>query len=339
MNGSHRRVAPSYFVDVVCRYAGEAGIDLAGVLEAIGVETDRLTSPTQRIPIETCLALWDEVAARSNDPDFGLHFGEKINQLSPGHLMTTLLMNCATIGEALDKMTCYQSLSLDFFRTAVHVEGNYVCRVIESNVADVALQRHHAEAALCVLTQTLRLLTRGEIQFTAARFTHPRPAAIDEHLRIFACPVLFDRPRTELQFPRAVLAWPIPMADAQLLTQLEDLAQRTLRAIYQPESWSERVACRIDQCLLRHEAPTLTAVAQLLTISPRQLQNHLRQEAVTFQKLLDKQRLAAALRYLRDDTLTLCDIACRLGFSGQSTFNHAFKRWTGLSPSEYLARC
>lgn len=338
MNGSRRQVAPSYFIDVVCRYAVEAGIDLTGVREAIGVQTDRLAGPTQPVPFEVCLALWDAVAARSNDPDVGLHFGEKINQLSPGHLMTTLLMNCATIGEALEKMTCYQGLSLAFFQTSVRVEGDYACRVIESSVADVTFQRHHAEAALCVLAQTLRLLTRGEIQLTEARFTHPRPAAIDEHLRIFSCPVVFDRPRTELMFPRAVLAWPIPMADAQLLAQLEYLAQRTLRTIYQAESWSEQVACRIDQCLQRHEAPTLTAVAQLLTISPRQLQNRLRQEAVTFQRLLDRQRHAAALRYLREDTLTLCDIACRLGFSGQSTFNHAFKRWTGLSPSAYLAR-
>jgi AraC-like DNA-binding protein len=337
MNGSHPQLAPSYFVDVVCRYAVEAGIDLTGRLETIGVEADRLASPTLSVPLAKCLALWDEVATRSNDPDFGLHFGEKVNRLATGHLITTLLMNCATIGEALEKMTRYQNLSVDFFRTTVRLEGEQAFRVIEPGLADFTLHRHHAEAALCILTQTLRLLTRGQIQFTAAHFTHPCPAETGEHHRIFACPVLFDQPRTELKFPRAVLAWPIPMADAQLLANLEYLAQQTVRAIYQAESWTDRVGGRIDQHLQHHQAPTLKAVAQTLAISPRQLQNHLRQEAVTFQMLLDKHRQEAALRYLREDTLTRCDIACRLGFSGQSAFNHAFKRWTGMSPSEYLA--
>jgi AraC-like DNA-binding protein len=147
--------------------------------------------------------------------------------------------------------------------------------------------------------------------------------------------VSFDQPRTELKFPRTVLAWRIPMADAQVLAQLEYLAQSATRSSYQVESWADRVACRIDQHLQQHRPPTLKAVAEALAISPRQLQNHLCHESVTFQALLDRQRQEAALRYLRENTLTLCDIACLLGFSGQSAFNHAFKRWTGVTPTEY----
>jgi AraC-like DNA-binding protein len=336
MSRQYRQLVPSYFVDVVCRYAIEAGIDPAGLLEVAELDAGLLANPTLSVPVEKCLALWDEVMIRSKDPDFGLHFGEKVNRLATGHIVTALLMNCATIGEALEKMTRYQNLSVDFFQTSLRSEGEYVFRAIEPATEGVLLHRHHAEAALCVLAHTLRLLTRGRMQFAEAHFIHPRPTDVGEHQRIFACPVLFDQPRTELKFPRAVLAWQIPMADAQVLANLEHLAQRTARAIYQVESWAERVACRIDQLLQQHKRPALKAVAAALAISPRQLQNYLRQESVTFQTLLDRQRQEAALRYLRENTLTLCDIACLLGFSGQSAFNHAFKRWTGVSPSEYL---
>ncbi|WP_081435960.1 helix-turn-helix domain-containing protein [Desulfatibacillum aliphaticivorans] len=34
--------------------------------------------------------------------------------------------------------------------------------------------------------------------------------------------------------------------------------------------------------------------------------------------------------------MTLCDIAFLLGFSEQSAFNRAFKRWTGKSPKSVL---
>jgi AraC-like DNA-binding protein len=336
MSGQRQNLIPSYFIDVLCRYAVEVGIDATGLLEAAGLEAGLLASPTLGVPVEKCLALWDEVVSRSQDPDVGLHFGEKVSRLATGHIVTSLLMNCTTVGEALDKMTRYQSLSIDLFQTSVRIEKEYAFRVITPISENFTPQRHQAEAALCTLAHTLRLLTRDQIQFAEARFTHPRPPSTDEHQRIFACPVSFDQPRTELKFPRTVLAWRIPMADAQVLAQLEHLAQSATRSIYQVESWADRVACRIDQHLQHHQAPTLKAVAQTLAISPRQLQNHLHQESVTFQLLLDKQRYEAALRYLREDTLTLCDIACRLGFSGQSAFNHAFKRWTGVTPTEYL---
>ncbi|CAG0935795.1 putative HTH-type transcriptional regulator [Thermoflexales bacterium] len=336
MRRQHGQLTPSYFVDVVCRYAVEAGIDATGSLEAVELEAGLLASPTLSVSVEKCLALWHEVMTRSNDPNFGLHFGEKVNRLATGHIITSLLLNCTTIGEALEKMTRYQSLSTDFFQTSLRREGEYVFRVIEPAVVEgVPLHRHHAEAALCVLAHTLRLLTRGRIQFVEAHFTHPRPTDIGEHQRIFACPSLFDQPRTELKFPRAVLAWPIPMADAQMLANLEHLAQSVERSIYQVESWSDRAACRIEQLLQQHQAPTLKGVAAALAISPRQLQNHLRHESTTFQILLDKQRQEAALSYLRESTSTLYDIACQLGFSGQSAFNHAFRRWLGISPTEY----
>ncbi len=335
MSKPHRQRVPSYFVDVVGRYAAEAGIDSTGLMNAVGLEAGLLASPTLSVPVEKCLALWNEVMTRSNDPDFGLHFGEKVSRLATGHIITALLMNCATIGEALEKMTRYQSLSIDFFQTSLRSEGKYVFRVIEPATEGAVLHRHHAEAAVCVLAHTLRLLTRSQIQFVEAHFTHPRPANIGEHQRIFACPVLFDQPRTELKFHRAVLAWPIPMADAQMLAHLEHLAQRMEQAIYQVESWADRVACQIDQHLQQHKPPTLKVVAQALALSPRQLQNHLRHESVTFQILLDRQREEAARRYLRENTLTLSDIARQLGFSEQSTFNHAFKRWTGVNPTEY----
>jgi AraC-like DNA-binding protein len=335
MSGQRQNLIPSYFIDVLCRYAVEVGLDPTGLLETIGLDSGLLANSTQSVSLEKGLALWDEELIRSQDPDFGLHFGERVNRLAAGHIVTALLMNCATVGEALDKMTRYQSLSIDLFQTTVRMEKEYVFRVIAPAMENFTPQRHHAEAALCTLAHSLRLLTRDRIKFAEARFMHPRPASIAEHQRIFACPVLFDQPRTELKFPRAVLAWRIPMADAQVLSQLEHLAQSATRSIYQFASWADRVAGQIDRHLQQRKQPTLTAVAQALAISPRQLQNHLRREATTFQTLLDRQREEAARRYLRDNTLTLGDIARQLGFSEQSTFNHAFKRWTGITPTEY----
>jgi AraC-like DNA-binding protein len=55
----------------------------------------------------------------------------------------------------------------------------------------------------------------------------------------------------------------------------------------------------------------------------------------TFRGLVDEIRQEMALSYLQNPDLGLVDIAYLLGFSEQSAFQRAFKRWTGHSPGEY----
>jgi AraC-like DNA-binding protein len=49
-------------------------------------------------------------------------------------------------------------------------------------------------------------------------------------------------------------------------------------------------------------------------------------------------RKEIAVDYLKRPDVAIYDIAFLLGFSEQSAFNHAFKRWTGDSPREYRNR-
>lgn len=48
--------------------------------------------------------------------------------------------------------------------------------------------------------------------------------------------------------------------------------------------------------------------------------------------MLDEVRQEMAGQHLRDAGLSLVDVALMLGFSDQSTFQRAFKRWFGVSP-------
>jgi AraC-like DNA-binding protein len=73
-------------------------------------------------------------------------------------------------------------------------------------------------------------------------------------------------------------------------------------------------------------------VAQQLGMSARSFTRHLAQEGTSFSEILDRLRNRLARRYLEDERISLQQIAWLLGYSEIGAFNHAFKRWTGISP-------
>ena len=109
---------------------------------------------------------------------------------------------------------------------------------------------------------------------------------------------------------------------------------RLLRAST-PATWSDKVRRSLLETLLRGTRPTVDATARELAFSARQLQLHLKSEETSYTEILDGLRLELAKGYLQRDDLSLCEVTFLLGYAEQSSFNHAFKRWTGRSPTEY----
>jgi AraC-like DNA-binding protein len=79
-------------------------------------------------------------------------------------------------------------------------------------------------------------------------------------------------------------------------------------------------------------------MAEQLHMSRRTLQRKLAEAEMTYQRLVDETRRDLALRYIEDPRNSIIDITFLLGFSQQSAFTRAFKRWTGIAPSEYRQR-
>jgi AraC-like DNA-binding protein len=75
-------------------------------------------------------------------------------------------------------------------------------------------------------------------------------------------------------------------------------------------------------------------VATQLNMSVRSLQRRLKAAGTTFRTLLESVRKDLAATYVRDPDIELVEVAFLLGFSDQSAFSRAFKRWKGCPPSE-----
>jgi AraC-like DNA-binding protein len=125
-----------------------------------------------------------------------------------------------------------------------------------------------------------------------------------------------------------------PRIQSTLLAYAESLLadERKLAQGRAPSATSQRVREVLAQ-ELRDGEPTIDRVAKRLATSPRTLQRRLRDEATSFQAVLDALRAELAKRYLDEGRFDVAEVAFLLGYAEASAFARAFKRWYGAAPT------
>ncbi len=98
--------------------------------------------------------------------------------------------------------------------------------------------------------------------------------------------------------------------------------------------WQQR---RINERLMDGAAsPNLSELADHCRISPRHLTRTFKeQNGCTIGEYAAVMRTRKAQKLLRDGALTIGDVARRLGYSSHALFSTAFRKTTGMRPSEY----
>ena len=352
MKHGHR--ASVALVRRILETAARAGVDPEEILQAVGLESSTLENPEARISQEQHIGIWIEAINRTGDEDFGLHMGELLTPAKERNILSYVMLNCSTAGEVLEKLCLYHDLMAEGISIRLEKDGSfaylslevtpnlkinlpkYVLKAIQrvTPSAKIKIPRYVPESMLCAFQSKLRFLTENDFNPVEVRFEHPKPNDIAEHQRIFRAPLFFNQPRNELVLEKRCLDLPIVFADPELLDTFEKRAQKLLDSLISPNTWSDKVI-RLLGKMLNGNNPGIESVARNLGVSARNLQNRLNEEGTTYQKLLDQVRKEIALDYLKQPDVTICEIAFLLGFSEQSAFNHAFKRWTGSPPGEY----
>ena len=87
--------------------------------------------------------------------------------------------------------------------------------------------------------------------------------------------------------------------------------------------------------LLPDGGPTKAVIARRLGMSERTLHRRLAEDGETFASITHRARREAAETLLADDRHTIAEVAFLTGFSDQSSFQRAFKGWTGETPRTF----
>jgi AraC-like DNA-binding protein len=76
-------------------------------------------------------------------------------------------------------------------------------------------------------------------------------------------------------------------------------------------------------------------VADLFAIHRRTLNRRLRAQGTTFKALVDETRYEVARQLLRDTRIPVAQVAAALDYSDPASFDRAFRRWSGTTPSAW----
>jgi AraC-like DNA-binding protein len=312
------------------------GLDTAALLHAAGISRETLDDPDARFEAAQVSALWTKAYELSGDPVLSLHAAEAC-PLGAYKVIHYIAANASTVGEAFRYSARYFPLINTAITLPIDESGDVITFDVEDQSGPRGVTRPYAEYCLSVFLLHVREATGVRFPLRRVEFVHRAPPDIREHERIFGCPVRFEAAHNRMSFDRA--GWETPSTGAQpgVLEILTQHAELLLEKLPRGPDLVERTRQAIGE-RLRGGDPSLESVARGLGMSERSLQRHLRELGYSYNALADEVRAATARLYLEQPDIAIAEVAYLLGFADQSTFNRAFKRWTGQTPARSRAR-
>lgn len=190
------------------------------------------------------------------------------------------------------------------------------------------------EQTLAAVMAIVREVVSTPVSPEAVYFRHSRPEVIAAHEAYFGCRVLHGTDRDALEFSRDTLNTPNRLGDAALSAFFDTHLEKELSELEHDMGLEQRVRIQISQSLSAG-VPTVQDIALSLGMSARSLQRRLSERGYSFQNLVDASRRELAEKLLTTTEYSLAEITFLTGFSEQSAFTRAFRRWAGQTPRNY----
>ncbi|MFQ6023678.1 MAG: AraC family transcriptional regulator [Acidiferrobacterales bacterium] len=308
------------------------GCDTRALFQQAGLDPAKMRDPNARYPDTAFPTLWARAVQASKDPAFGLTVARFWHPAS-FHALGYSWFASDTLKDALERAARYFLLLTDKEELIVKESGDEIKIVLHNPDPRHPTADEDVDAALGTIVAMCRASYGRHLNPRCVMMQRESPADRGAFLQLFRAPIEFKASENALHFDRQALLTPLPTANAEL-------ARANDRVVTDYLARFERGSVRrqVEQKLLEQLSSghvSQESVARALHMSLRTLQRRLKQEGSSYKQLLDQTRRDLAARYLRESHLTVGEITFLLGFSEAANFTRAFKRWHGLSPSEF----
>ena len=311
-------------------YGQRYAMDRMALLEASNLSEDQLNDARLLVDVVRYEAILKAISEHNNDENLGFHFGQNYDPDRWG-VLGYIANTSSSIMAAMAAQYRFQSLSGNMGAPLQFTDGQ---TTTVQWVPAYNCSYHLAEQIVTGLISLSRLLiNEPEYAPQGVYFTHDCQGDSAKYVTYFGCPVHFNAQFNGLEISNQILQQPLRKADVEINKLLIDHAE-SLLAQQTFTSPMEVIKDYVIKNLPSH-VPDIEEIAAYLNLSVRSTQRKLQDFGTSYSLVLDGIRKELALTYLRQTQNSMLYVSERLGFSEQSAFQRAFKRWTGTTPRRY----
>ena len=316
--------------------ARQLGRDPRSIIEKHGLEARVLSDPESLVAPQQVADVLEYCSVLFDDPLFGLHIASLQDPEVFG-CVTALCRAAPTVRAGLRCLIDYLPVVHAPDCEVVLIEGTETAELTWLVNTDLGINdQAHYQAAMLNVKLLQAMGGPGFRPSWVSLSSDTRPADMPELERALGCRVSSRSRRNSVAFPVQALDLPVPSAN-RLLFKLLGSYLETVKAAHS-QSIIDRVESYVRGALSSGSC-SVERCAEKIGMSVRTLQARLAAEGARFSELVEGQRERLARAHLAQRSLSLDEIADRLGYGEQTSFGRAFKRWTGVTPQQFRAGC
>lgn len=316
-------------------YAAQRDVQPQQLCKLAGIQLEELKKTSgESLSAAQMNNLWTNAGQLTNDPLFGLHFGESV-QIAALGMVGEIIKSSSTVGEAITHAAALSHLVTDIFRMEVIPPGKtFTIRYIPPADTTPSFSFLQLMDFFMVFTvHELDGLLLQKIQPKAVHFPYV-VSNIAEYERVLRCRPVKRMGEYALEFDKKY--WDEPILSANY--ELQSLLLKKVQALPEQATDTQSLQARIYNYLLTNAYLGIISLEQMaanFNVSPRSLQRKLKEEGVKYQDIADAVRKSLAMHYMASGNYPLKEVSYMLGYNELSAFTRAFKRWTGDTPGSY----
>ena len=308
------------------------GVDADQFVREGGYAPEVFRDPSARLPTSAVDTAARAASERIADPAFALRAARCWHPSNLGALGHAWLAS-STLRTALQRLERYNRILSEKAKYRLESSEKGLRVVFDHGRKEMVVSALGTDYALSILMDMCRMNFGAALRPLEVTLRRARPGDPAPWHHFFGCRVQFGAARDSFLLSRRDADEPLPISNRQIAGVLDAILAKQLADLDR-----SNVAARCKAALLERmasgESPERD-IAKALNMSRRTLQRKLADADLTYPRLVDDTRRDLALRYIEDPAKSVTEITFLLGFSGQSAFTRAFRRWTGQSPTAF----
>ncbi len=325
-------VVTSLFARKLVGVAGDA-VDARDILGSVGLDPDGPWNPQHMLDEDTFYGMIERMATQMDVNSLPLTVGAAMRPDEYGALGLAWKAAPDLFG-SFSRVARYWRLWTSGTRYELQATETGAW-FIEYRDGDRRLgKRISIEADFASGVSLSRQVTQDSFAPLEVHFRHSAPNTTCHHAEYFQCPVHFGSDKDAMFMSQSSLSEPTQLGDAGITQFLVSHLDEELSKIKDESDLTSSTRDAIARSL-SEGLPKMADIARGLGLSARSFHRRLSEQGVSFQTLTEQTRRDLAIGLLRDEAYSLSEVAFLTGFSDQSAFSRAFKRWTDTTPAVF----